>query len=150
MGVADYLITATLNGVVAQRLVRRLCATCREPYKPPIELVRRLPLQLRNEPPKELFHSVGCPACRKGFEGRLAVAEVMIMTDRLRKAVLDRAAAHDIRKIAIEEGMRSLVEDGMDKARLGLTSIEEVLALTHAVCHASLCLQGLRLHRILD
>jgi len=128
MGVRDYLVTSTLNGVQAQRLVRRLCPACREPYEPSPEVRERTRLEAFAPPGAVIHRAVGCTACGgSGYRGRLALVEVMPMSEPLRRLVLRQADAGSIGRAAREEGMRSLYEDGLAKVLAGLTSIDEVL-----------------------
>ncbi|KXX65704.1 type II secretion system ATPase GspE [Marichromatium gracile] len=125
MGVEDYLLTSTVNGILAQRLVRRLCPHCRAPYRADAELAARLGLA---PDALELHRAVGCDACRgTGYHGRLVIGELLCLSEAIRAAVLDHAGATEIRRIARAEGMVTMFEDGVTKARAGLTSIEEVL-----------------------
>ncbi|TVQ93263.1 MAG: type II secretion system protein GspE [Chromatiaceae bacterium] len=131
MGVEDYLLTSTINGILAQRLVRRLCPACREPYQPLPELAAKLAAAGHGSGDGDntsLYHPTGCKACNgTGYRGRLVIAEVLLMTDRIRQAVLGHATATEIHRIAVEEGMRTMYRDGLRKAAAGLTTIEEVL-----------------------
>ncbi|MCF1182400.1 type II secretion system ATPase GspE [Marichromatium gracile] len=125
MGVEDYLLTSTVNGILAQRLVRQLCPHCRARYRADTELAARLGLATDA---LELHRAVGCDACRgTGYHGRLVIGELLILSEAIRAAVLDHAGATEIRRIARAEGMVTMFEDGVAKARAGLTSIEEVL-----------------------
>jgi general secretion pathway protein E len=129
MGVPDYLLTSTINGVAAQRLVRKLCPHCREAAEPDAELLERL--GAGDEPPRVLYHPKGCDKCNgTGYSGRSALLEVLVMDDALRRLVLQRADAREIEKAAVEGGMRTLYQDGLRKAAEGITSIEEVLRVT--------------------
>ncbi|MEN8197355.1 MAG: ATPase, T2SS/T4P/T4SS family, partial [Pseudomonadota bacterium] len=129
MGVPDYLLTSTINGVAAQRLVRKLCPHCREAAEPDAELLERL--GAGDEPPRVLYHPKGCDKCNgTGYSGRSALLEVLVMDDALRRLVLQRADAREIEKAAVEGGMRTLYRDGLRKAAEGITSIEEVLRVT--------------------
>lgn len=132
MGVEDYLLTSTVNGILAQRLVRSLCPHCREPYTPLPELVDELSLApLAQGQPIVLHRPVGCEQCAgTGYIGRLGIMEMMPMTDTIRAAIMRHAVAGEIRRIAAAEGMRSLYEDGMKKALAGVTTIDEVLRVT--------------------
>ncbi|NKN32654.1 type II secretion system ATPase GspE [Marichromatium bheemlicum] len=125
MGIEDYLLTSTVNGILAQRLVRRLCPHCRARYRADTELAARLGLA---PDALDLHRAVGCDACRgTGYHGRLVIGELLCLSETIRAAVLDHAGATEIRRIARAEGMTTLFEDGVAKARAGLTSIEEVL-----------------------
>ncbi|MBE9556310.1 MAG: type II secretion system ATPase GspE [Proteobacteria bacterium] len=129
MGVPDYLLTSTINGVAAQRLVRKLCPHCREAREPDAELLDRL--GAGDEPPRVLYHPTGCDKCNGGgYSGRSALLEVLVMDDTLRRLVLKRADAHEIEQAAIEGGMMTIYRDGLRKAAEGITSIEEVLRVT--------------------
>jgi general secretion pathway protein E len=129
MGVEDYLLTSTINGILAQRLVRRLCQECREPYQPMSELRARLDATgAVGDGPPMLYRAAGCRHCNQtGYRGRLVIAEVLLMSDRIRQAVLGHATAGEIHRLAAEEGMHTMYEDGLRKAVAGLTTIEEVL-----------------------
>jgi len=129
MGVEDYLLTSTINGILAQRLVRRLCPECREPYRPMSELRARLDATGHaGDGPPTLYRAKGCKQCNHtGYRGRLVIAEVLLMSDRVRQAVLSHATAGEIRRLAVEEGMHTMYEDGLRKAVDGRTTIEEVL-----------------------
>jgi general secretion pathway protein E len=129
MGVEEYLLTSTINGILAQRLVRRLCPACREPYEPLPELALRF-IRLR-EPDDEdimLYRPVGCEKCNEsGYLGRMVITEVLIMSDGIRQAVLSHATSTDIQRQAIAEGMLTMYDDGLRKALDGRTTVEEVL-----------------------
>jgi general secretion pathway protein E len=132
MGVADYLLTSTLNGIAAQRLVRRLCTACREAHRPLPDIVERFGLaRLAGENEPLLHKAVGCDACKgSGYRGRSAILEVLGMTDTLRHAILNNADAMKLQAIAAESGMETLTTHGMKKALAGVTSLEEVLRVT--------------------
>ncbi|MEA3278174.1 MAG: type II secretion system ATPase GspE [Pseudomonadota bacterium] len=129
MGVDDYLLTSTINGILAQRLVRRLCPICREPYQPLPELAakfRRVEGGGRSD--VVLHRAVGCDQCNgTGYRGRMVITEVLIMTDRVRQAVLSHATATEIQRLAVEEGMLTMYDDGLRKALEGRTTVEEVM-----------------------
>ena len=129
MGVPDYLLTSTINGIAAQRLVRRLCPECREEYRPSDELLGRL--QSSGEAPSVLYRAVGCAKCNgMGYSGRIALLEILVVDDEMRRLILQHADARDMEKAAVERGMRTLYRDGLHKASQGVTSIEEVLRVT--------------------
>jgi general secretion pathway protein E len=132
MGIEDYLVTSTLNGVVAQRLVRRLCPTCRRPRAVLPAFAERAGLtSLLCGREAQLYAPGGCARCQDiGYLGQIAVIEVLRMSDAIRRLVLDHAEAREIRRIAIEEGMRTMHEDGLLKALDGITTVEEVLRVT--------------------
>jgi len=132
MGVEDYLLTSTVVGILAQRLVRSLCAHCRKPYRALPEVVGQMGLE-RFAGPGEvtLYHPVGCEHCSgTGYHGRLGIMEMMPMTDRIRSLVMRHANSTDLRAAAVEEGMESMFENGLRKAVAGVTTVEEVLRVT--------------------
>jgi general secretion pathway protein E len=128
MGVDDYQIAAVLRGVMAQRLVRRLCLTCRQPARAPPELVRRFNLDQDNPgQPVTMFHPVGCPECRgTGYWGRLAIAEFLEPDDTIERLIFSRAADTEIERAAIDAGMVPMFRAGIEAALAGETTIEEV------------------------
>ncbi|SEG05156.1 type II secretion system ATPase GspE [Marinobacterium lutimaris] len=132
MGVEDYLLTSTLNAVLAQRLVRVLCPHCREPYTPLPELVRETGLERFAEgKPLQLWRAHGCDACQgSGFFGRLVIHELLLMNDEIRRLALDHADSGRIHAAARASGMRTMYEDGCAKALQGLTNLEEVIRVT--------------------
>jgi type IV pilus assembly protein PilB len=129
MGIEPFLVGSALDSVLAQRLARRLCARCKEPYTPePSDLtLARFPWQPGEELPV-LYRPVGCSACAKtGYKGRLALHEVMSVTEDLERLAVQRSSSTEIGRVAREQGMTGLREDGMEKVRQGATSIEEIL-----------------------
>jgi general secretion pathway protein E len=132
MGVADYLVTSVVNGVLAQRLVRRLCPDCREPYEPLPGLKEKLHQDKRFwEGVSVLYQPVGCEQCsHTGYRGRVALMEMLVVTDRIRSMILHHDDAHEIAKVARGEGMQTMYEDGLKKLMQGVTSVEEVLRAT--------------------
>ncbi len=132
MGVEDYLLTSTLNAVIAQRLVRVLCSHCRQPYEAAPELVEELTLRrFTTADPVTLYRHVGCEHCSgTGYQGRTAVLELVVMTDPVRRLVLKHADASQIQAAAVAEGMRSMHEDGLVKVLEGITTVEELVRVT--------------------
>jgi len=130
MGIEDYLLTSTVNGIAAQRLVRTLCPVCRETYEPLAELVERLHLPAQHGPLK-LHRAIGCTECGgTGYRGRSSIVEILPMTEDIRQAVLKSADAGRLHTLAVEGGMQTMYEHGLRKALAGITSIEEVLRVT--------------------
>jgi type IV pilus assembly protein PilB len=128
MGVEPFLVTASLIGVLAQRLVRVICPTCKEAYTPPADALRRLGFNPDEQGELELYRGKGCEACRNtGYRGRTGVYELMVMDDRLRALVLGGASADQIRAAAREDGMQTLRDDGVHKVIEGITTVEELL-----------------------
>jgi general secretion pathway protein E len=132
MGIENYLLNSTVNAVIGQRLVRRLCERCREPYEPAPELVATLGLSAADyDSPLTLYRPKGCPACNGlGFAGRTMILELMVMNDEIRSLVLRRAEAREVQTKAIHSGMQTMYGHGMRKAFTGITTIEEVFRVT--------------------
>jgi len=132
MGVEPYLITSTLNAVLAQRLVRRLCPACRVAAPADPAALDGLGLgPAVSAAVGRTWRPVGCQACGGGgFRGRLAVTELLPMSEAVARLVLDRAEAREIRKVAAAEGMVGMLEDGVRKAAAGLTTLDDVLRVT--------------------
>ncbi len=128
MGVEPYLIGAALNVVLAQRLVRRICAKCREEYEPPRPL--RKAIERMGHAIEKFHKGVGCRKCRNtGYSGRLGVHEFVFINDELRDAIVAGHSVADLRRIALTYGMITLRHDGFRKVREGLTSLEEVIQI---------------------
>ena len=129
MGLEDYLLTAVLRGVLAQRLVRRLCAVCRREADAPPEMVARFKLdQRRPDGPIRLWHPVGCPACRNtGYRGRLAIAEFLQPNDQIEHLIFSHADHSEIERAAAAAGMATMFDAGLDAALEGVTTVEEVM-----------------------
>ena len=133
MGVEPFLISSTLEGIMAQRLVRTLCKHCREPYMPSDEEVPvDFPLgdYTAGQP---IYRAKGCRQCRStGYSGRLGIYELLVSNDEIRVLASERRSTNEIRKAAIASGMRTLRQDGWIKVARGITSVEEVLRVTKA------------------
>ncbi len=128
MGVEPYLIGAALNVVLAQRLVRRICAKCRQEYEPPRAL--RKAIERMNQGIEKFHKGVGCRKCRNtGYSGRLGVHEFLIVNDELRDAIVAGQSVAELRRIAATYGMITLRHDGFRKVREGLTSLEEIIQI---------------------
>jgi general secretion pathway protein E len=129
MGLEDYLLTAVLRGVLAQRLVRRLCPACRRQAVAAEELVARFDLARRaGGAPVQLWHPVGCPACRNtGYRGRMAIAEYLLPDAAVERLIFAHADHVEIERTAVAAGMVSMFQAGLDAALAGDTTIEEVV-----------------------
>jgi len=127
LGVEPFLISTSVIGIMAQRLVRIICKECKEPYRPPVELLKELGLD-----EKETFYrGKGCKVCKNtGYTGRIGIFELLTMTDEMKRCLISRASSIEIKKIANKTGFRTLREDGFEKARKGITSLEEVMRVT--------------------
>lgn len=134
MGVEPFLIASTISVIVAQRLVRRICDTCKKVYVPSAEVIRQLGVSADLLKGGVFYQAVGCEACLNlGYRGRLAIFEIMQMTPAIARLTLARADTNEIQEQARKDGMSLLVEDGILKAREGLTTIEEVLSVATAL-----------------
>ena len=133
MGVEPFLVASTVEGVLAQRLVRTLCLECREPYMPQYdEVPSDFPLDEISYS-DGIFRAVGCRHCRgTGYSGRLGIYELLESNDEIRQIAHDRAGTNLLRKAAIANGMKTLRRDGWQKVAQGRTSVEEVLRVTKA------------------
>jgi general secretion pathway protein E len=134
MGVEDYLLTAVLRGVLAQRLVRRLCTACRRPVAAPAELIRRFDLDRRaNGQDVTLYHPVGCAECRQtGYRGRAAIAEFLELGPAIERLIFERADHASIERAAVADGMAVMFDAGLAAALAGETTIEEVVRSVRA------------------
>jgi type IV pilus assembly protein PilB len=131
MGVPAFLITATLEGVLAQRLVRKICRDCREPTMPSTETMAQLDLGPDDVIGKRFFHGRGCATCNgSGFKGRSGLFELMPINDRIRELVNAGASTEKVRDIALQTNMISLRTSGLEKIFNGTTTIEEVIRET--------------------
>jgi len=129
LGVPPYLLSASLRGVIAQRLVRRICASCKAEYDPPASIKRMVEHQGGDVP--KYYRGVGCKKCRNtGYAGRIAIHELFVPDDEICEMITERINTKKLRAKAIEKGMRPLYHDGMEKVRAGIVSIEEILRTT--------------------
>ena len=124
MGIEPYLIAAALRGVITQRLVRRLCVRCRKPGSVPRSMQKVVE---RKSPGRRFFTASGCEACRdSGYNGRIGVFELLRVTDELTDTISRAPSLTELRRIAVAEGLYTLLEDGIRKAGEGITSLEEI------------------------
>jgi type IV pilus assembly protein PilB len=127
MGVEPFLVSSAVDCVLAQRLARKLCPDCREEWRPKREVLIDAGFTADNLP-ERVYRPVGCRKCgNTGYRGRIGVHEVLLMTEEISRLCVENATAEDIRLVAIEQGMLTLRQDGLEKVRSGLTSIEEVV-----------------------
>ncbi len=129
MGIEPFLVSSSVDCVLAQRLLRRLCAYCKQPYTPSTDELESAGFagdKVGDDKPN-LYRAVGCPSCaHTGYRGRTAVHEVMTVTEEIQRLIAERATAEDIEKFARAQQMESLREDGLVKALQGTTTLEEV------------------------
>jgi len=131
IGVEPFLIAATLEAVVAQRLVRRICPDCRAEYEPGVDVLRELQLEQAQVEGKKFAYGKGCTTCNgTGYRGRVAIFEIMVVSDAIRHLIMDGAATSEVRTVSRQEGMRTLRESGLLAVFDGLTTVEEVLRET--------------------
>ena len=132
MGVERFLITAAANGVLAQRLVRKLCADCKTAVDLPPEVLKKTGLEpFMASGSQTIYEAAGCEACKHtGYRGRMAIHELFVIDSTIQRAVLDGADAHQLREHARARGMRTLYEDGLRKVAMGQSSLDEVLRVT--------------------
>jgi general secretion pathway protein E len=133
LGVERYLVTSTLVGVVAQRMLRRICSNCRTSYRPTAEEKKAYEEEMK-ESRDSFYVGAGCNLCgNTGFRGRTGLYEVMVMSDAIRAQLLGSASASDIKMQALAEGMTTMRHNGMIKARDGITTLAEVLRTAFAI-----------------
>ena len=131
MGIEPYLIDSALACVMAQRLVRKVCPSCREKYTLDAKALEAIHVRVEGGGGAEFYRGKGCIQCfNLGYTGRIAIAELLVLTVKVRELILGRAQEYTIKKQARTEGMRSLRENGVELALKGLTSIEEVVRVT--------------------
>ncbi len=130
MGLEPYLIASTLHLVIAQRLVRKLCNACKQPYQPDEDVLREIGISQQEAKEITFYQPQGCEECMQtGYSGRLAIFEVMSVTEQLAHMISEHVQTSELRKQAQKDGMQLLVEDGVRKIKKGLTTIEEVLSV---------------------
>lgn len=131
IGCEPFLVATALSAVVAQRLARRLCMRCREPLVEASDVLGALGFPHDPSDVPQLYKAVGCPACSgTGYRGRVALHEIMTLSDEIESLVVTRATGTEIRQVALQQGMVSLRDDGWSKVAQGLTTIEEVLRVS--------------------
>ena len=129
MGAEDFLLASTLNVIIAQRLVRKICNSCITKYSPGEVILKKLSKDLGIDLGGQKFYKgEGCGQCgQKGYTGRIGIYEALEITEKIKELVTNRATSDDIQKTAISEGMVTMLQDGLDKVSSGLTTIEEVI-----------------------
>ncbi len=133
MGVEPFLISSSVSAVIAQRLVRVICARCKVAYQPPMDAVRRLGLNVESAQGLRFYRGRGCNYCKnKGYKGRTGIYELMLMNDEIRELCLERASSHVVKEAAIRNGMLTLRSDAVEKVLLGVTTLEETLRVVYS------------------
>ncbi|PJA47291.1 hypothetical protein CO172_02140 [Candidatus Uhrbacteria bacterium CG_4_9_14_3_um_filter_36_7] len=142
MGAKPFLLAPALNTMMGQRLIRRICKNCREPYTPDAAHLQIVEEQIKKISPASgetipdlskvnFFHGKGCPICHQtGYKGRVGIYEIIIMNDALRNALSQDLSEYEVKRLAVEQGMITMTQDGFLKAIDGITTIEEVLKAT--------------------
>jgi len=131
LGLEPFLITATLEAVVAQRLVRRICANCKSEYRPTEEQLMELALRSQDVGDQSFFYGKGCDYCNNtGYRGRLGIYELMVLDDDMRELIMRRASTSVLRQEAVKRGMRTLRESGLLAIYDGITTLDEVVRET--------------------
>lgn len=127
MGVEPYLVASALDSILAQRLARRICDRCKAPKQATGDLVRQMGFD-PDEGPVTIYDAVGCKYCSDtGYRGRISLNEVLLVSEEIQRLSVERRPSDEIKAVAVEQGMKTLRSDGMDKVKLGLTSLKEVL-----------------------
>ena len=133
MGIEPFLITSSINVIIGQRLVRKICSKCKKETKLPEPLISEISKEINkfNLPkPFKFYEGSGCPECNQGYLGRIGIFEVLTMSDKIEEAAIKRRPASEILQAAVEEGMVTMKQDGLIKAVKGITTISEVLRVT--------------------
>ncbi len=131
IGLEPYLVAASIEGILAERLVRKICNNCKEPYEPPVN-IRRSVEHLVGEV-ETFYHGAGCGKCRSsGFSGRIGIYELLVPDDALKDAITAAPSVNELRSLAVKSGMVSLRADGMAKVKAGITTVEEIFRATAA------------------
>ena len=128
MGVEPFLVSSAISGVLAQRLVRRICKECRQEYVPDKGDV---PADFKIEKGQKLYRGAGCRDCRNsGYRGRVGIFEILMITDQLRGMIVERRSATDLQVVARKDGLKLMREDGWSKVLAGMTTVEEIVRVT--------------------
>jgi len=132
MGIKPFLVASAVRAIMAQRLVRRLCRNCAEVHEPTDDEMEALELPMDYFEGTTVLMGKGCSECSKGYRGRMGIYEIFILDESIQELIYQKADASIIRVRALEIGMRTLRQDGLRKASVGITSIEEVIRMTVA------------------
>jgi type II secretory ATPase GspE/PulE/Tfp pilus assembly ATPase PilB-like protein len=131
MGIEPFLVSSSVLMVCAQRLVRKICPHCKEALTVPEDVTKRLGLSHTDVTSNTFYHGRGCVRCKgTGFLGRMAILEILTISDAIREQILHNTSARVIKDLALKEGMKTLRMSGLEKAKAGLTSLDEVLRVT--------------------
>jgi general secretion pathway protein E len=134
MGIEPYLLSSTIVGILAQRLVRRICRDCIESYTPTEQEISSLGLKASDVPSGKFYRGKGCPLCYGlGYRGRHGLYELMVVNNPIRKQIVDSPDAIEMRRVALENGMTSLLDHGAKLVVEGISTVPEVLRVTRGV-----------------
>ena len=132
MGIEPFLISSSVNAILAQRLVRIICKHCREEYIPDGEELKKLGVQPDDAQDKKEYRGVGCVKCHHtGYKGRCGIFELMLLDRDMKNTILKTSDSNTIKRLAVEKGMVTLRQDGLNKIFAGVTTIEEVFRVAH-------------------
>jgi len=127
MGVEPYLVSSALDSILAQRLARKLCERCKESESASPDVIQQMGFDPADGP-VSIWRAIGCKVCSDtGYRGRLSINEVLLMSEEIQRMSVERRPSDEIKRVAVEQGMKTLRRDGMDKVKLGMTTLEEVL-----------------------
>jgi type II secretory ATPase GspE/PulE/Tfp pilus assembly ATPase PilB-like protein len=132
MGVKPFLVASAVLSIMGQRLIRKLCSTCKETYEPAETELRMIGLTTSEIQGQQIYRPVGCDKCSGGYKGRLGIYELLEMSSDLRDLTFKKSVSKDLRNKARSEGMVTLQEDAVRKLLAGVTSVEEILRVTHS------------------
>jgi type II secretion system protein E len=131
MGIEPFLVSSSVEAIIAQRLVRTICESCKEEHQPSTEILREVGFPAADIGKTKFYRGRGCEECRyTGYKGRLGIFEVLIMSEALRPLVIERRSSTSIKQVACARGMTTLRDDGWDKVKRGITTLEEVARVT--------------------
>jgi type II secretory ATPase GspE/PulE/Tfp pilus assembly ATPase PilB-like protein len=131
IGVEPFLISSGVTGVLAQRLARTICSSCKEAYVPPVEILEQFGIAERAKG-RKFYRGRGCQACRfSGYRGRIGIFELLLVSDPIRDLINEKRSATEIRKVGVKTGdLRTLFRDGLEKVAKGMITFEEVSRVT--------------------
>ncbi len=131
MGIEPFLVSSSVEALIAQRLIRTICTACKEEYRPAPEFLHEVGFPTGDIGKVKFCRGRGCEECRfTGFKGRSAIYEILVMSEALRPLIIERASSSSIKQAAVARGMKTLRDDGWDKVKLGFTTVEEVARVT--------------------
>jgi len=134
MGIEPFLVSSSVLAILAQRLIRLVCPSCKVPYKPDPELVRQMGLSMDEVGNRMFYRAAGCKEClNTGYRGRTGIFELLILNDDIRSLILKTSDSNQIKRLAVQQGLVTLAQDGAKKVMEGITTIEEVLRVTQAL-----------------